>query len=230
MKLSVLIVIIIAFCFDFYLRKYNVYLLAEQIPSGTFVDYLLYIFAGMKEYLPTDEEGFIFPIRWSLLHLYIFYCTLHYPSKDLTSVGVNILLRTKGRTSWWLSKSIWNICYVLAVYLLIFLTVMLFCLVMKEPIHLDITAMFMNDILEAKSPYETFSTNLIWITLFFPLLFSIGMNLWQMTLTLFFKPLYSFGASAVILLASAYFFHPLFSRESRNANSKCVCSRKRLFD
>ncbi|MCJ7839335.1 hypothetical protein MUB24_00135 [Lederbergia sp. NSJ-179] len=207
-KWLVLVLLVIAFCLDFYLRKSHTYIFEESIPAGTMIDYLFYIFAGMREYIPSMTESFIFPVKWLLLHLFIFYCTLYYPYRDLSSLGLNILVRTKGRIAWWISKSIWNICYVLAMYAVIFLTVLLFCLVMQEPITLDITPVFVHDLLDAGSPFDTFSTKLVYTILFFPLLMSIGLNLVQMTLVLFIKPLYSFGLMAVLLLASAYLLTP----------------------
>src|SRR5699024_3132015 len=68
--------------------------------------------------------------------------------------------------------------------------------------------MFVNEILDATSPYNTFSIQLAYIILLFPMLISIGLNLLQMTLVLFIKPLYSFGTIAVILLSSAYLLSP----------------------
>jgi len=207
-NLLIIIIFVSAFCIDFYLRKNSAYRLDDSIPPGTFIDYLFYIFAGIKEYIPSMTDEFLIPVKWLLLLLFILYSTLYYPYRDLSSLGLNVLLRTKGRTAWWISKCIWNICYVLVTYVLIFLTVIVFCLLMKEPISLDITPMFVNEILDATSPYDTFSIQLAYIILLLPLLMSIGLNLLQMTLVLFIKPLYSFGVIAVILLSSAYLFSP----------------------
>lgn len=207
-KLFIIVLFVTAFCIDFYLRKNGAYILDESIPPGTFMDYLLYIFAGIKEYTPSMTDEFLIPVKWLLLYLFILYSTLYYPYRDLSSLGLNILIRTKGRIAWWISKCIWNICYVFSTYVLIFLTVIIFCLVMQEPISFDITSMFVNDLLGAESPYDTFSDRLVYIILLFPMFISIGLNLLQMTLVLFIKPLYSFGAIAVILLSSAYLLSP----------------------
>ncbi|WP_062105421.1 hypothetical protein [Bacillus niameyensis] len=207
-KLFVLVLLVIAFCIDFYLRKSNTYIFEESTPAGTFIDYIFYILAGEKEYIPSRTEAFTFPVKWFLLHLFIFYSTLHYPYRDLSSLGLNILVRTKGRIAWWISKSIWNVCYVLAMYAVIFLTVVVFCLIMQEPITLDITSRFVQDLLDAGSPFDSFSNKLVLIILLFPLLISLSLNLLQMTLVLFIKPLYSFGVMAVIMLSSAYLLTP----------------------
>lgn len=207
-NLLLIMIFVAVFCIDFYLRKNSAYILDESIPSGTFMDYLFYIFAGIKEYTPSMTDEFLIPVKWLLLFLFILYSTLYYPYRDLSSLGLNILVRTKGRIAWWVSKCIWNICYVLVTYVLIFFTVIVFCFVMQEPISLDITPMFVNDLLDAASPYDTFSIQLGYIILLLPMLILIGLNLLQMTLVLFIKPLYSFGMIAVILLSSAYLFTP----------------------
>ena len=208
-KLFIVLLLVIAFCVDFYLQKQSVYFFDAVTPSGTWIDYLFYIFAGMKEYTPSLTDEFIFPAKWLLLHLFILYSTLYYPDRDLSSMGLNILVRTKGRVAWWVSKTIWNVCYVFACYLIIFLFVYLFGLVVNEPISLEITPMFINDLLRADSPFDTFSTNLVPIIILLPLLVSIALNLLQMTCSLFIKPIYSFGLMGVILLASSYIMHPL---------------------
>jgi len=210
LKLMIIILMTLAFCLDFYLRKDIVYMVDPLTPPGTWMDYLFYIFAGIKEYTPSITEEFIFPIKWILIHLFILYSTLYYPHRDLSSLGLNVLVRTKGRLAWWLSKSIWNISYVLTCYISIFLTIIIFCLVANEPISLEITPMFVNDLLDAGSPFDTFPSYLASIILLMPMFISIVLNLVQMTLGLFIKPLYSFGMMAVILLASAYFLNPFF--------------------
>lgn len=207
-KLLITVIFVLAFCMDFYLRKRGAYIMDESTPAGTFIDYLFSMFAGIKEYVPSMTDEFLIPVKWLLLHLFILYSTLYYPSRDLSSLGINILIRTKGRIIWWISKCLWNICYVLVVYLLIFISVIIFCLIMKEPISLNINPMFVNDLLEAESPYDTFSNQLVYIILLFPMFLSISLNLLQMTLSLLIKPLYSFGVMAVILLSSAYLFTP----------------------
>lgn len=208
-KLFIVLLLVIAFCVDFYLQKRSVYFFDSVTPSGTWIDYLFYFLAGIKEYTPSLTDEFIFPAKWLLLHLFILYSTLYYPDRDLSSMGLNILVRTKGRVAWWVSKTIWNVCYVFACYLIIFLFVYLFGLVVNEPISLEITPMFINDLLRADSPFDTFSTNLVPIIILLPLLVSIALNLLQMTCSLFIKPIYSFGLMGVILLASSYIMHPL---------------------
>lgn len=208
-KLLIMSVIVVAFCIDLYMRKQNIYFFDPITPTGTWLDYLFYIHAGIKEYMPSFTEEFFFPTKWLLLHLFILYSTLYYPDRDLSSMGLNILVRTKGRFVWWVSKGIWNVCYVIACYLVIFLTVFVFGLVINEPISLEITPVFVNDLLGAESSFDTFSPKLVPIVILLPLLVSIAINLLQMTCSLLIKPIYSFGLMGVILLASAYLMHPL---------------------
>ncbi|SDZ68270.1 hypothetical protein SAMN05421736_13320 [Evansella caseinilytica] len=203
-KLLIVALLAIIFCIDFYFRKSNVYFFNDHTPPGTFIDYLFYMLAGMRDEVSAPTEG----VKWLLLQLFILYSTLYYPHRDLSSLGLSILVRTKKRSAWWVSKSIWIICYTLGNYLVIFLTVFVFCLVMQEPISLNITSMFVRDILDVISPYDTFSPNLVYIIAFLPMIISIALNLFQMTLVLFIKPLYSFGVTAVIILASVYQLHP----------------------
>ncbi|UOQ83741.1 hypothetical protein [Gracilibacillus salinarum] len=208
LHLLVIVFLVLAYCFDFYIRKKHAYMFDPVIPSGTWIDYLFYILAGIKEYIPSDTESFLFPVKWMLLHLFILYSTLHYPYRDLSALGLNMLMRTKGRLAWWSSKTLWNICYVLAIYAVIFLTILTFCFIMQEPISFEITPMFVNDLLDAQSPFDTFSIDLVVYIVFIPVMMSIAFNLLQMTIVLFIKPLYSFGMLAIMLLSSAYIVTP----------------------
>lgn len=209
-RFPIISILVIAYCLDFYLSIGNAYIFDESIPAGTLIDYLFNVFAGEKEYIPSLTEPFIFPVKWLLFHLFILYSTLYYPSRDLSSLGLNILVRTKGRVAWWISKSIWNVCYVLAMYVIVYITIIIFCFVMGETFSFNITEMFVNDILDAGSPFDTFQPKLVWSILLLPIFVSIGLNLLQMTLVLFIKPLYSFGVLAIILLASTYYLSPYF--------------------
>lgn len=84
LKLIIIILMTLAFCLDFYLRKNIVYMVDSVTPSGTWMDYLFSVFAGIKEYTPSITEEFIFPIKWLLIHLFILYSTLYYPYRDLS--------------------------------------------------------------------------------------------------------------------------------------------------
>lgn len=208
LKLVGLVMLALISCIDFYLRKEAAYFLFGEIPFGTWADYLFYLWGGIKEYIPSPENSFLFPARWLLLYLLLCYSTLHFPYHDLVSLGGQFLPRGGSRLLWWVSKIIWNIGMTVVSWGLLLLTPLLFCWIAKEPISSSITPEFINQLMEGAASFDTFSPKLSTLLIVFPLLFAISISLLQMMLSLFLKPLFSFSIIAVILLASTYLVTP----------------------
>lgn len=200
------LIILVAFsCMDFYIRKNNVYFFEAVIPQGTFGDYMCYLFGGIPEYHPKTDEEFIFPIKWFLFHLVLLYGTLHYSIRDLYSVGNIILPRSTQRSAWWFSKCLWNALYVITAYAVVFVTILGFCMITGEQIALPVTGEFMNLLMEADSSFSKFPIQFSVMMLFLPCLLSIGNSLILLVLTLFLKPVLSYGIMIIFLLCGAYF-------------------------
>lgn len=174
-----------------------------------FADMMMYIYGGMDQYNPNSGDSFLFPVRWGIVFLSVAFLTLHYPEQNKQTYGQQILIRTKGRTAWWLSKCGWNIISVLVYHGLIFLTAALFCVITRA----DFTGGFHKDLI-----YAVFQVHRIHMTpdtaawtfamLFLPVLVSLELNLLQMTLSLFIKPMFSFLIIAFLMVSSAYFTSP----------------------
>ncbi len=197
-------------CAEFRLRLYMEY---PKI-RGTFLDYLIYLSGGMKKYIPimalTEPESFIFPARWMVLHLLILYGALYYPVRDLANMGTSALPRSGSRGAWWLSKCLWNLCYVVTAYAMAVGVVLLFCLAAGAEMNLSMTSELVNTVLDANSPDIGFPVELGYAALFFPLLFAVTAGQIQMTLSLFVKPVVSFGIMTGFLLCGAYLDVPVF--------------------
>lgn len=204
---SIVIVVFIS-CIDFYIRKSNIFYFEEAVPPGTFGDYICYLFGGIPEYHPGLDEELVFPVKWFLFHSLLLYGTLHYSVRDLYSLGIVILPRCGQRSFWWFSKCIWNILYILSAYILTFAAIFLFCFIVGESLELPVTAEFMNTLMEADSPFTEFPIQFSVVNLTVPCLFSIGNSLLLLLLTLFLKPLLSYGAMLIFLLCGAYFNVP----------------------
>lgn len=192
-------------CVDFYLTKQKTYLLDGEVPIATFLDYACYLFGGMAEFIPALGESFEFPVRWFLLNLILFYGTLHYPVRDLFSLGINILPRSEKRILWWFSKCVWIIIYTVFSYLIIYGAILLFCVFSSEDISFLITPDFLNRIMDARTTFQEFDNSVIYAILILPLIITIGLNMIQMLLSLFLKPLLSYLVIIVFCLAGTYF-------------------------
>lgn len=202
-------------CFTFYLSY--VHNASSQNAVGTFGDFWLYIFGGMKEYAPSPTESFKFPVIWTIVMLYLFYITLYYPYNDLLGYGQNVLTRSRGRHSWWLSKCLWNAVMVLLFFCLGAAVVVLFCVVTGRPLSLEISQYMYTGVFKLQGEgaffgrvedvvaYPSYITGAL---IGMPLLTAVAISELQMLLSLWLRPIFSFGVTVAVLLSSAYYIKP----------------------
>lgn len=203
--------------FLFLLFSIEAFIAAKNIPDIiiseiVFTDIVFYCFGGMKEYIPSDTNPFIFPVIWTLIQLLLFYITLYYPFKDLDSIGQQVLVRNKSRNMWWISKSIWNFLSVSIFYLTSYLSIVIFCLVNRIPITLDVNIEFIRGsfgLIDEINVEKSELTTLLLAIYLLPFLISVSLNSLQMTISLYVKPFASFCISSIIILICAYCMHPL---------------------
>lgn len=171
---------------------------------------LLYSFGGIQEYKPSPGVAFQFPAFWMLSYLLLAYITLYYPFNDLEEFGQNILIRCRDRKLWWFSKCIWNVSSVLCFFLLAWIVFIIGCLLSGCSLSMELSPS-MSAILKLDAGmYMQFPDSLILQTFLLPPLVMIAMNLFQMALSLFIKPFYSFIVTVAVLLTSSYYLSPFF--------------------
>lgn len=211
-KLLVIPIGFLLICFTFYLRY--VYS-SQQCVSGSLGDYWLYIFGGMKEYIPSKLESFKFPVFWIIVFLYMFYVTLYYPYNDLLGYGQNVLVRSRSRFNWWLSKCLWNVFTVVLFFGIGAVTVSLFCATVSGEFSFKISQNMYTEVFKlgnsemffqlVTTEYPSYITGTL---IGLPLLTAIAISQLQMLLSLWLRPIYSFCVTAAVLVASAYHISP----------------------
>jgi hypothetical protein len=206
--------IVIAFvaCFDLTNRA-NGYISMNLLGITTpakFGDYVMYLYGGMNKFDPSAGNPFVFPIRWVVVFLSVAFITLNYPFKDMQTFGQQILIRTKGRTAWWLSKCLWNVASVAVYHALIFLTVTLFCVFTNASLSTDINKDLIYAVFHTALPDIVDNAGRAWpfFILVIPAIVSLALNIFQMTLSLFIKPTFSFLVTAFLMISSAYYTSP----------------------
>lgn len=113
-------------CFDLYR------IVGKTVQSSapyhiTWIEYVLNIFKGMKIYNPQNTK-FELPYMFILFYFFIALFVGNYANKDLNQDGINILVRTKSRILWMVSKYIWVITGISMAFLIVFLlTFLLSC-------------------------------------------------------------------------------------------------------
>lgn len=203
------LVLFTCICLDCFMKFHSYETLDTPFTvTNTLGNTLLYIFAGIQEYDPQTDTQFIFPAVWMLLYLTLAYFTLYYPYNDLEESGQNILLRSGGRRLWWTSKCCWNICTSVLFFLIGWTVIVAACLIQGIPLSMELSQNI-NILLGMRitSPL-LYPTELTFEILALPMLVMISVNLMQMALSLFIRPIYSYIVTGALLLASTYYQSP----------------------
>ena len=211
LKYLISLVLFLGFCIGFVCTK------GRNLMTRTFGDFLFYMTAGMEEYVPMPGNVFMFPALWMLLMLVPLYITLYYPFKDLTEYGKNVLVNSKSRSAWWLSKCVWAVASVFLYFLLLWGVIALFCLCGGGTLSLGVSKSLIYKLIPmpvenvyAFSGEMIVSGKLTLQMFLMPVFIVSAFSILQMTASLWIKPFFSFCISAGVLVLSAYYLHPAF--------------------
>lgn len=204
-KRCVLFITVILFaCVDATLQMK---IIGEGQPA-TLGNYYAYIFGGIKPYEPKIHDFFKVPLLWLLVNGLLLYFPSKYVWEDFEGVGANIIYRSQSRLLWWLSKNIYlalNIClYSLLSWLLIFL----FAFFSGTELSFTCSS-YMLEIMDVgfeALPPDQWPIGLEYLAT--PLFTCITMGCMQLFVGLISKPTYSYIISVIVLISSAYAFHP----------------------
>ena len=206
-KFLILVVFFAVACFEFSGMIYNVSSY-DNVSGASLGDWLFYIFGGVKEYIPLPNETFVVPHLWILNHLLILYFTLHYASDDLSGVGQQMIYRAGGRIKWWISKCIWNFVSVISYYLVSFSVITVFCLLRGCDMSLTFSSFMRNIMYFGPKDLGLETWDIALEVSLMPFLVTLALSIFQMALSLVFKPAFAFIFSSVMLISSAYYLTP----------------------
>lgn len=172
--------------------------------------YLYYIFSGC---LPADatEKDFTPDLVWILIHIGCLLLTIEYPSRDLeSSYGTQILVRGS-RCMWWISKCLWNIVIVCLYYAALYFAAAVYCLCAGMSCSLALgedIIMFLLDGMSMTQP-DFSGSELVPVLLCMPVFSMMAISLWQMTIAIFWHPIYGFATAIMLLVWSSFSQTPL---------------------
>lgn len=200
------VMIAVTMFISFYSRV-NRYVSLHLIQEGkvTFADYYMYLYGGMKEYIPEPGNPFLFPIMWLLIFVAIPFIVVNYPFRDMQSIGQQVLVHSTGRTLWWISKCCWNVIATLLYHGILLGVLLLLCIFKNIPISRDINLDLQSVVfMVTQEEYFLKCKTITIVIIMLPILVSIAMDLFQMMISLFLKPMFSFLVIAVIMVSSSY--------------------------
>lgn len=181
----------------------------------TFGDYILYLFQGLKIYEKDQNAPFIFPALWILLFLVIAFITLYYPYNDLNETGRHMLILSQKRYFWWYAKCIWVAVSVAAYFILAYFIAWIFLLFThgEMNLHVNFATLIICELparyLRQLDVHAVSGWSVVGFMLVVPVI-AVSICLFQMLLSLIFKPYIGFILISVYLFAATYFCHPLF--------------------
>ena len=194
-------------CLDFWNRS-RIFLELYPGTSRSLGDLALYIFGGMKKFIPTPGAVFPFPTVWLLVMALACFSSLWYPLEDLYGFGKTLLTACQSRKRWYLAKAMWCGVTVSLYFALGWVVLLLGCLAMGGKFTWTISPYMMElmEITDVASTVEEW-----WLTLqltLLPWLVAVTLSQLQLCLSLWMQPVLGWVVSIVVLLSSAYYASP----------------------
>ena len=175
--------------------------------QGSWMDYMLYLFQGKEPIVKTSTADRIdLPVLWLLVTSGCLFINLDYLLKDLTNAGQQIIIRSKSRTLWYLSKCIWNLGSCLLYFAVAGITCALFAWATGAQLSAQNTTelsfvLFGFAISEPLTLAPAYAVLASWVI---PFLTMLSLSMLQMTLCLYVKPIISFVICNSQLILSLY--------------------------
>lgn len=168
--------------------------------TGGWMDMTLYLFRGMAPVSLLSGEKLQLPVLWLFVMGGSLLLNLDYLLGDLTLNGQQIIVRCGNRKMWYLSKCLWSMAAAALYYLLLALLTFFLALLSGAPLSVRLNPDAMEAVLEVFVP-ECFP---LFSGIVLPLLTLAALNLLEMTLCLFVKPISGFLICAGALVFSVY--------------------------
>lgn len=181
--------------------------------SGTWMDYLFYLFLGKEPILyAAPGQRIEMPLMWLLLMGGCLFLNLDYLLTDLTNAGQQIIIRSRNRMGWYLSKCLWNFCSCGEYIAIAALTAAVFTLAGGGKLSAgntpDMHVLWAIFGFSAGAEAVIPPVHGILAGLLFPFLTLSALSMLEMTLCLMVKPVVSFLAVLALLVLSVLWNSP----------------------
>lgn len=172
------------------------------------MDIMFYIFKGQE---PIDissaiERLFEFPMPmvWVFVMGACLFLNLDYYLYDLSLTGQQIIVRCGNRRMWFLSKCIWNVLSTVLYFMMIGLTAFICTMILNGSISINTTQEIQQILMGNFELFAISAEQAVLLGLVSPFLTLAALNILQMTLCIFVKPIISFLCSVGLLVLSVY--------------------------
>ncbi len=182
----------------------NLYIYDAESSAPTFADLWVALFQGCLPIMKANDGQAVIPFFWLamfLLAAFTIFDTLH---DELSGFGLQLLTRTNARPIWWFSKCIRIVAALMSIYLIVFVTSLLFALVSGYEMTMQVSSSLPERLLAATEYYQIGDvpgTEAAPLLLLAPLILFCTLGLLQMAISLFCKPVCSYIITAICVIA-----------------------------
>ena len=170
----------------------------------SFFDLLLELYKGKEVFIINSKKSFEPPAYWLATQLYTLLIA-NFPLFQITKFEKHILILSKKRSTWWISKCFKMICFVFASYVSQYFCIFLVSL--KGRPFCNSSTVFVEKY--SQLPFLT-NTDILLYAIVLPVLVSCVLALMQLVLSFIIGNVGAFIAIAVYIMLSTYIYSPLF--------------------
>lgn len=203
-----LFIVCVFFFVDFYL-KVSYYSEYHAESTATITNFLFYFFQGKEPFTPELDNKFTIPVMWLLIFLYAAYVTLEYPFHNLMEHGTQVIIRVRSKKIWWLSKCLWVLISTCTYFAVLYLIMLILSSFFNIEISFHYADYINESIMGIQFEKTLSSVQVLMLICVLPVMTSVSINLIQLCMGLFFKQIYGFLITAILLFASSYFQSPV---------------------
>lgn len=208
LKFIVPIIITIISCLTIYKETQEANSIGLIDRNIEFIDMYIYLFKGEKPFNPNELESFKFPFNWFMLNIGLMLIIGDYPFCELyNNHGMTILIKGGSRIKWILSKIVLIFINCIMYFLVIILTLFLFCNMNNIPI-IFVLKPSNSDILVSCTTSIT-GFNLLKL-LIMPFLTFTALSYFQLLISFLINNIYGFVAILILESVSVFFDKTIF--------------------
>lgn len=173
-------------------------------------DLILYMFRGKEVFGSGISDAADLPLPWFLIMGGLLLMNLDYMLYDLTNAGQQVILRSRSRSGWFLSKCLWNLLSTALCFGVMLLTAVLVTLYYGGDLaltnHPGLSGLLFGPYAQgeiAVTARQTLAAGVL-----APFVTMAALSMLQMTLCLFMKPVFSFLICQTQLILALFWKSP----------------------
>lgn len=185
-------------CFEFGIKTNNF--------DCSVFDFLLNFFVGNESFNIQSKEKIDISIIWIIFHSILSLIVGFYVSDDIKKSASSLIVRVRSKKIWWSSKFIWCIISVFVYYVVYLFTIILFCAIFGD-LSLTTNTQITQKIFDIDISLVK-NTDLFLVFFIIPIITSMAVSVFQITLGLIIKPVYSFLIIVTVMVCSSFYANP----------------------